>query len=72
MKHAEAPDQAQPNPSFFQMVFSIMASFFGVQSSKRRERDFMSGKARQFFAVGLLMTVVWYGAIALVVKFVLP
>lgn len=56
--------------TFFQMVGSILASFFGVQSSKRRERDFALGKPLAFFMVGVLMTAVWYGAIALVVHFV--
>lgn len=59
-------------PTFFQMVGSVMASFFGVQSKARRERDFKSGKFKHFVAVGALMTVVWYGVIAAVVKFVLP
>jgi hypothetical protein len=58
-------------PSFFQMVGSILASFFGVQSSKNRTRDFTYGKARNFIMVGILMTVVWYGAIYGVVKLLL-
>ena len=58
--------------SFFQMVGSILASFFGVQSSENRERDFKRGKAKQFIAVGILMTVVWYAVIYLIVKVVLP
>ena len=59
------------SPSFLQMVGSILASFFGVQNSKNRKRDFTYGKAKYFIAVGILMTVVWYGAIRLVVYFVL-
>lgn len=57
--------------TFLQMVGSIGASFFGVQSAKNRERDFAHGKARAFILVGILMTIVWYGAISLVVHFVL-
>ena len=56
--------------TFLQMVGSILASFFGVQSSKKRERDFELGKPLAFFLVGVLMTAVWYGAIALIVHFV--
>jgi hypothetical protein len=58
--------------SFFQMMGSVMASFFGVQSSANRERDFKHGKARQFIAVGVLMTLLWYGVIYLIVNVVLP
>jgi hypothetical protein len=64
-------DEKQQSLTFLQMVGSILASFFGVQSSKNRERDFELGKARVFFMVGVLMTAVWYSAIALVVHFVL-
>ena len=54
--------------SFFQMVGSVLASFFGVQSSKNRERDFKRGNPKHFIVVGILMTAVWYGAIYLVVN----
>ena len=57
--------------TYLQMVKSILSSFFGVQSSKNRERDFAHGKARQFIMVGIVMTFVWYATIALVVRFVL-
>ncbi len=57
--------------SFFQMVGSILASFFGVQSSKNRERDFTRGRAKHFILVGIFMTVVWYGVIYAIMKLVL-
>ncbi len=66
--NADAPEKPL---SFFQMVGSVLASFFGVQSSKNKERDFKRGKASQFIAVGILMTLVWYGAIYVLVNVVL-
>jgi DUF2970 family protein len=66
--HDEEP---VPHVSLLQMVGSILASFYGVQSSKNRHRDFKSGKAGAFIAVGILMTVVWYLLIYLVVTLVL-
>lgn len=57
--------------SFFQMAGSVLASFFGVQSSKNRNRDFKYGKARNFILVGIFMTIVWYGAIYGVVRLLL-
>jgi hypothetical protein len=66
-------DESADKPlNFFQMVHSVGASFFGVQSSENRERDFKRGNARHFIAVAILMTVIWYGAIATLVHFVLP
>jgi hypothetical protein len=64
-------DAEQGSLSFFQMVHSVGASFFGVQSDENRERDFKRGKASQFIAVAILMTIVWYGSIALLVHVVL-
>jgi hypothetical protein len=71
-KGSPANDAADKPLNFFQMVHSVAASFFGVQSSENRERDFKRGNAKHFIAVAILMTVIWYGAIALLVHFVLP
>jgi hypothetical protein len=70
----DKPEQPHANPqalTFWQMVGSVLASFFGVQSAKNRERDFAHGKARTFILIGILMTIAWYGTISLVVHFVL-
>lgn len=69
---SEPDETQQPSLTFLQMVGSILASFFGVQSSKNQQRDFAHGKARTFILVGVLMTAVWYGTIALIVHFVVP
>lgn len=39
-----------------QVFASVAWSFFGVQSSRNRERDFTRGSPWQFIAVGLVMT----------------
>ncbi|MET0378038.1 MAG: DUF2970 domain-containing protein [Spongiibacteraceae bacterium] len=67
----EPTESTAQSLSFLQMVSSILASFFGVQSGKNRERDFALGKARPFILVGVLMTIVWYGTISVIVHFVL-
>ncbi|MES1948954.1 hypothetical protein C84B14_16475 [Salinisphaera sp. C84B14] len=36
---------------------SVMAAFFGVQSSENRERDFTRGRASHFILLGLVATV---------------
>lgn len=58
MKIATKPQK----PSVYEVIGSIAAAFFGVQSSHRRERDFTHGNPWQFIVVGLLMTV---GVVAL-------
>ena len=71
MNESPASEAADKPLNFFQMVHSVAASFFGVQSQENRERDFKRGNAKHFIAVAILMTVIWYGAIALLVHIVL-
>ena len=70
-KHSAITDEPQAELTVFQVIGSILASFFGVQSSKKRQRDFQSGKAKQFIIAGVVMTGVWYFAIYFVVSVVL-
>ena len=66
----EAEDNSG-NLSMAQVFGSIFASFYGVQSSKNRRRDFQRGKATQFIVAGLIMTGIWYFTIYLIVSLVL-
>lgn len=50
-------DDARRPPTLWQSWMSVMAAFFGVQSSANRERDFTRGKASHFILLGLLATV---------------
>ncbi len=42
--------------SFWQVLLSVLAAAFGVQSEKARQRDFRHGKPSQFILIGLLFT----------------
>lgn len=57
-------------PSLIQVIASVAASFFGVQGSRNRERDFTHGKPWHFIAIAFLMTgvvaLVFFGAVQLV------
>ncbi len=44
--------------NIWRVVGSVLASFYGVQSSRNRKRDFESGKATHFIAAGIIMTAV--------------
>lgn len=46
-------------PSFWQMLHSILAAAFGVQSGKNRARDFTYGKASHFIVMGTVFTLVF-------------
>lgn len=58
-------------PTLWQTVASVLASFFGVQSAKNRQRDFTHGKPLQFIVVGLAMTALFVLAVLVVVRLVL-
>jgi hypothetical protein len=64
---------AEPHkaPTLWQTIASVLASFFGVQSSKNRQRDFTHGKPLHFIAVGLAMTVALVLVVILVVRLAL-
>jgi hypothetical protein len=66
----ENRNQAQ-TPSFISVLWSVMASMFGVQSARRREADFTHGKPMHYILVGLLVTVVFILTVWGVVKLVL-
>jgi hypothetical protein len=66
----ENRDQPQ-TPSFASVLWSVVASMFGVQSTRRREADFTHGKPIHYILVGLLVTVVFILTIWGVVKLVL-
>lgn len=70
-KFENKQDQGQEGVTLWQAFKSVGASFFGVQSSANRERDFTRGKPQHFIIIGLVMTVVFIGAVILAVKLVM-
>lgn len=48
---------------FWSVLWSVAAAFFGVQSSKNRERDFKDGRPIHFIFVGILLTAVFIAVV---------
>ena len=59
---------SEQTPSTWEVLKSVLASFFGVQSEEIRQRDFTHGKPSQFIMVGLILTVLFIVIIYLAVK----
>ncbi|MGE0334285.1 MAG: DUF2970 domain-containing protein [Gammaproteobacteria bacterium] len=57
--------------SILQVVQSVLAASFGVQSHRNRERDFHRGSARTFIVAGLIGTVLFVATVYTVVSLVL-
>ena len=70
MSESHGDNQAE-KISFGQLLKSVFAAFFGVQSNANRERDFKHGKLSHFIAIGLLFGLVFVVSIVLVVQLVL-
>lgn len=58
-------------PSFWQIVFSTMSAFLGVQSNKNRVRDFKHGNFLAYVVSGLIFTAIFIFCVISVVKLVL-
>ncbi len=69
------PDDNKP-PTFWQMLHSVMAAAFGVQSQKNRARDFTHGKPSHFVIIGIAFTAILalalLGIVQLVLHFAVP
>lgn len=66
----ERKDDERPL-TLWQMLQSVLAAAFGVQSSKHRARDFSRGKPSHFIILGVLFTLVFVLLLVATVKLVL-
>ncbi|MCY1439343.1 hypothetical protein D3C76_1112870 [compost metagenome] len=57
--------------SFREMLQSVLAAAFGVQSGKNRARDFSRGKPSHFIILGVLFTAIFVLVLFGLVKLVL-
>lgn len=57
--------------SFREMLQSVLAAAFGVQSGKNRARDFSRGKPSHFIILGVLFTAIFVLLLFGLVKLVL-
>lgn len=70
-QHSGSEDGDKGKLSPWQVVTSVFAAGFGVQSSRNRERDFKQGRFGIFVAAGIVFTLLFIGTVFLVVQLVL-
>ena len=56
MTEEKRNDDNLPEPSFWEVVMSVLAAAIGVQNAKNRERDFTRGNPGVFIVAGLIFT----------------
>lgn len=58
-------------PGFLQVMTSVLAAIFGVQSARNRERDFTQGRFRDFLGVYVVIVILIVVGMILFVRLVL-
>ena len=64
-------DPQRQKPGFKQVVFSVLAAVFGIQSQENRERDFKKGDPRDYIAVYVVLVIALVIGMIVVVNMVL-
>jgi len=63
---------SQKKPTIWEVIMSVLAAMFGVQSTKSRERDFTHGNPLVFITVGIIIAIFFvlllYGIVHLVIS----
>lgn len=59
------------HPTLWQMILSIIAAIFGVQSEQNRERDFTKGSLWPFILLGIIALIVFIVAVILLTRWAL-
>jgi hypothetical protein len=70
-QHNGAGDKPEDKLSLWQVIGSVFAAAFGVQSDKNRQRDFTRAKPSTYIIAGILFTLAFILVIFTVVKVVL-
>lgn len=65
------PSSSDRAPGLFDILFSVLAGFFGVQSERNRARDFQHGRPIHYILVGLALTLLLILAVLVAVKLAL-
>ncbi len=58
-------------PNILQMILSVLAAGFGVQSNKNRERDFKRGSFKLYVILGIIFVILFIAAITSIVSLII-
>jgi hypothetical protein len=68
----QSPDNKQLKPNFWQVIMSVSAALFGVQTDKNRQRDFQGGNIIHYIVAGIIGVTLMVLGLIFVVSSVLP
>ena len=69
---SQSPDNKQLKPNFWQVIMSVSAALFGVQTDKNRQRDFQGGNIIHYIVAGIIGVTLMVLGLIFVVSSVLP
>ena len=75
MENNDQKTEEIPDPNIFQICWSILAAFIGVQSKKNLDRDnaYIEKKGlKPYIIIGIILTILFYVTIYSIVKLVVP
>lgn len=58
-------------PRWWRVLFSVLAAFFGVQSSRNHEHDFSSGRLWPYLLMAVILGLAFVAGVSLLVQIVL-
>lgn len=67
----ESNNQANQKPTLLQVIYSVLAAAFGVQTSANRERDFSQGSATIYIVAAFLFTIFFVWTLIQIVQWVI-
>jgi uncharacterized membrane protein YidH (DUF202 family) len=59
-------------PSLIDIILSVAASAFGVQSAKNRERDFQQTSVIPYIVVGVVFVLLFIVLLVSIVRYIVP
>lgn len=63
---------AARKPTFIDVVISVLAALFGVQSDNNRQRDFSQGHFWAYVVVGVVAIIIFVLALLALVRTIVP
>lgn len=58
-------------PGWLQVLLSVLSAFFGVQSERKREQDFVQGRPLHYMLAGLVLAQLFVLGVILLVRWAL-
>lgn len=70
-RHSKEEPEGLKEPSYWQVILSVLSAVIGIQNSRNQERDFTQGRILPYIIVGVVFTFLFVISLIGIVKVVL-